>query len=197
MRYLKDSFTDQNPRAKFWKSQNVIMKNTSTLPFSFYKYLYNWQQKVYVQYFTLKYQNVQLKEISKYFTSRARVSQRLDASLLAVGIVIGSLLTHFNNRLFKERKWDEEPGAMIPIQTFLFKRIYTSIITINYVALLYYVGLYIEDKDLAPNIDLTQISQGRIYRRFLVRQYCRKQEYSKKRKGKYDFLEISPEYARN
>ena len=62
--------------------------------------------------------------------------------------------------------------------------------------MLYYIGLFVEDKDLNTYLDLTQLSQGRKYRRFLVMQYARKQRYLMKKDTRYDFLEISSEYGK-
>ena len=192
MRFLKDSFISKNPRQRFWESQYASHRRHRLMPFNLIKYLFDYGERLQVNNILLvDGKNWFWKGIEKYIPNRMNVSDRGQLGFFVFGVLLGSLFQSFEARLWKEKKWDIEPGCQIPLRKPFTVRAYKWLIDLKLKPLLYYVGLFIEDIDLDTNVDLTQISEGRKYRRFLVMQYARKMRYNLRRDSRYDFLEIS------
>lgn len=111
--------------------------------------------------------------------------------------IAGCSTHHTETKLWKEKKWDKEPGAIIPLRKNPALRFWNYVVEYKYKPMLYYFGLFLREKDLDPQIDLGQFALGRKYRRFLLMEYSRRQSLAKFREQKYDFLEISPMYGKD
>lgn len=198
MRFFNDSHNDKNPRAYFWENQYASHRRHLLNPFTIVKYFYDIKPRVYTAHILLyESRNFLWEGLSKYISARRNPSVRTQMMFFALGCIVGSFLHNFESRLWKEKKWDQEAGHMIPLREKLLTRTYNYIWNLKVLPFLYYYGLFVEDKDLDTFVDLTQISGGRLYRRYLCMQYSRKMRYRLNRDDRYDFLEISPSYSKD
>jgi hypothetical protein len=166
-------------------------------PFSFSKYNQLTGRRFYQYSTILKVRPFLWQSLYKYIPSSKNFEYFLSLRLFILGILSISCFYHFESRLWKERKWDREAGQTIPIRNRLILRAYNYIYNIKILPFLYYFGINVEDVDLNIQVDIKQISEGRLYRRFLCMQYARKMGYQKFRKSSYDFLEVSENYGQD
>ena len=198
MRYLKDSFSEINPRGRFWESQFASHRRHLLVPFHMNKMFYDYEPRYYTNNVLLvDGKNWLWQGIEKYIPYKHNITDKVHGFLFLGGVLIASIIHHFESRLWKEKKWDKESGCSIPLRRPAMIRAWNWLVEIKLKPILYYIGLFIEDQDLDTNLDLSHITQGRKYRRFLVMQYCRKMRYNLRRDNRYDFLEISPSYKRD
>mmetsp|Transcript_12613 Transcript_12613/g.12694 ORF Transcript_12613/g.12694 Transcript_12613/m.12694 type:complete len:136 (+) Transcript_12613:191-598(+) len=118
-------------------------------------------------------------------------------NVLWIGILIGFIFHHINTKLWKERIWDKEPGAVIPFRNGTAIRAKNYIVNYTIRPFIYYFGLFIKELDLDSTIDLAQAQAGRKYRRYLFMEYARRNSLDKFRDKNYDFLEISRMYGKD
>lgn len=187
-----------NPRSKFWASQYASTRYQRMLPLSPFKPFYHWKDRAFVfNYLWNHHYNSLMEGIGMYVPKAQKPSHWPEVAVLISGFFIGCCWHHFEVRLWKERKWDQVPGQIIPMRKSTFERAYNWIVNVKIVPNLYYIGLFVEDKDLDTQIELSQFVQGRKYRRYLVAEYARRNIYRAQRDNSYDFLEISPMYGKD
>ena len=196
IRHPKDSGPEKNPRGAYWETQYASQRRYRLVPFNINKYLYDYEARGFTNYTLWISRNWLWEGIGKYVPLRLNITGRVEVYFMCAGVIIASVLHHLDVRLWKEKKWDLEPGARLPLRRPLMFRAYHWMINIKLLPMLYYIGLFIEDKDLDTNVDLQQIAEGRLYRRFLIMQYARKMRYNLRRDSRYDFLELSPSHNR-
>jgi hypothetical protein len=137
------------------------------------------------------------QSIYRYIPAKKNLGPIIEIRMFIIGVFLMSTYFHIESRLWKERKWDKEPGEILPLRNRIFLRAYNHFYHVKILPFLYYFGLNIEDVDLNIHVDIQQISIGRLYRRFLCMQYARKMGYIKFRNSNYDFLEISENYGKD
>lgn len=198
MRYWKDSFIEINPRARFWNSQIAAQKRHRLMPFSLVKPLFNWQERTKIFYYAnFMHWNTFFEGISVYVPRRLKLHFWGELVVFLGFFALGSAVHHFETKLWKEKKWEKDPGCVIPFRKPALVRFYNWLVEVKIKSNLYYIGLFTEDKDLEPHLDLQQFVEGRKYRRFLIAEYSRRNFLSAQRNESYDFLEISPMYGKD
>jgi hypothetical protein len=149
----------------------------------------NIMMRNYIAFF--KHWSPLMEGINLYIPKRKKLLFSPHWWVFVGGFVIGSALHRVELRLWKERKWDKEPGCMIPVRQALPVRVYNYLFIMKWVTFLYYNGLFINEKDLTTHLELEHIYQGRKYRRTLAMEYVFKEKQMKLRDDRYDFLNLS------
>jgi hypothetical protein len=197
MRYYKDSSKEHNYRARFWQSMLTVHKPYRLYPFAFARLSANFYHSPF-HYINLVDSGPKMwKYLYKYIPSSLFFQHWQSTKVFICSVLLFSLIFHFESRLWKEKKFDKEPGQMIPLRNRFLFRAYHYLIDIKLKPLLYYTGIWIQQEDLAMEVDIEQIATGRLYRRFLCLQYARKMGYSVYRNSSYDFLEVSENYGKD
>ena len=197
MRYYKDSSSIYNYRESFWNSQAITQAPHKLHPFSFSKYTHLTNDRIFHYSLLLRNRPYLWQSLYRYIPAKKNLGPIFELRLFMIGIFIISTLFHIESRLWKERKWDREPGEILPLRNRSVVRAYHYIYNIKLIPFLYYFGLNISDNDTNIHVNIQQVSQGRLYRRFLCMQYARKMQYLKFRNSDYDFLEISENYGKD
>mmetsp|Transcript_25684 Transcript_25684/g.44987 ORF Transcript_25684/g.44987 Transcript_25684/m.44987 type:complete len:195 (-) Transcript_25684:8328-8912(-) len=194
MRFYKDSLHNVNPRAFYWYRQDLSQRRHKLLPFSIIRYCQgaidrfgHFGTSFYFHY------NPFIEGLSMHRNREFLQSYNTKVFLAgALGFVVVNAVLLFETRLWKERKWDEEPGCRIPLRNRHAERLYNQVVNVWLLPNLMYYGLIVADRDLNPSVDANQISGGRRFRHFLVAEYVRKEKLKANRDTRYDFLELAP-----
>jgi hypothetical protein len=197
MRYYKDSSSIYNYRETFWDSQIFSQGSQKLHPFTFGKYSNLSYEGPHIYNLILRNRPYLWQSIYRYIPAKKNLGPIIEIRMFIIGVFLMSTYFHIESRLWKERKWDKEPGEILPLRNRIFLRAYNHFYHVKILPFLYYFGLNIEDVDLNIHVDIQQISIGRLYRRFLCMQYARKMGYIKFRNSNYDFLEISENYGKD
>lgn len=197
MRFFKDSSKEHNYRARYWYGMMMSQRFYRLYPFAFIRSIVLTKHGVY-HYSTLLRSNSELwKQLYKYIPSKYFFMNWQSVKVFYCSVLLFSLAYHIESRLWKERKFDKEPGQTIPLRNKLPYRLYYYLYEIKLKPVLYYMGIWIQKEDIVMDVNIEQIQMGRLYRRFLCLQYARKMGYSIYRNSSYDFLEISENYGRD
>jgi hypothetical protein len=197
MRLLKDSNAFRNPRALFWAMQEGARRSNRLQPFSRIRFLYKIEERgraIYYAYW--KHYRVLHEGLSIYIPFAKKATEWPVAICFLLGYTIGSFANNCEKKQWKENKWFEEPGSMIPIRKGLMLRLWNYLIEIKFKPTLYYFGLFVEDEDLNTHVEVQQFGEGRKFRRYLIQEFIRREQLAKLRDDRYDFLEISPKHGK-
>lgn len=198
MRFKKDSISNLNPRAMYWQRIDYTQRRYKILPFSIVRLLQESLEKT-AHYFSVWYYhyNPMIEGLNMHrHRELKQIIYNRQFLLGACAFLVVSTVLHFETRLWKEKKWDEERGYRIPMRHRHTRRLFNQVVNVWVLPTLMYFGLMMENKDLDPSVDANQITGGRQFRRFLVSDYIRKQNLVSKRDSRYDFLELSPEHGK-
>jgi hypothetical protein len=197
MRYAKDSSALFNPRQFYWQDLYNTQRRYITRPFSIATIqksaLIGMISKNVVAYFY--HWNRLLESVNLYLPKNKRILFSPHWMVFSAGFIIGCTLHFIDTRLWKERKWDAEPGVMLPVRRPFLHRIYMQYIKMKWSMFLYYHGLFLDKKDLDMALNIEHIAQGRMYRRTLAMEYAYKEKRMKMRDDRYDFLDFSAQHG--
>ncbi|CAG9317655.1 unnamed protein product [Blepharisma stoltei] len=197
VRFFKDSFVDMNPRGIYWELQSRVLKrNRLWVSMPRIPPIRRDAFQIFMVAVT-KHWNYLFEGISMYVPRSLRYAELGAYGFLWIGLLIGIIFHHTETKLWREKIWDKEPGAVIPLRRNFFVRAKNYILNYNVKPFIYYFGLFIKERDLDSTIDLAQAQAGRKYRRFLFMEYARRNSLEKFRDKNYDFLEISKMYGKD
>ena len=197
MRYAKDSFALFNPRQFYWEDLYLIQRRYLTRPFN----LIIFQRSVFVSMIAKHvvafcyHWNRLLESVNLYLPKNKRLVFSPHWLVFSAGYVLGCVLHSYSVRVWKEQKWDSEPGLMLPVRRPFLQRTWKYYITMKWCMFLSYHGLFLDKDDLDMALQIEQIYSGRMYRNTLALEYAYKQKKMKLRDDRYDFLDFSPQYG--
>ena len=199
MRYSKDSSAFFNPRQFYWEDLHITQRRYLTRPFSFVNFrkpmLITLVSKHAVAFFY--HWNRLLESASLYLPKNKRLVFSPHWLVVSAGFVLGSALHALDTRLWIEKKWDSDPGLMMPMRKSFLKRMINHYFFKKWNMFLYYHGLFLNRMDLDMAFELEQVNQGRMYRKTLAMEYAYKQKKMKLRDDRYDFLDFSAQHGQN
>lgn len=197
MRLLKDSHAFINPRGLFWNMQLGARRNNRLMPFPRMRLFDGLTSRGRTMYYAYwKHYKVLYEGLNKYVPYANKATEWPVSIWFLIGYTIGSIGFNWSKKLWKENKWFEEPGCMIPVRKGVAARFWNYIVEIKFKPLAYYFGLFMEEADLNTHVEVQQFGEGRKFRRYLIQEFIRRQDLIKIRDDRYDFLEISPKHGK-
>ena len=197
MRYAKDSFALFNPRQFYWEELFITQRRYLTRPLTFATFQrFNVSDMLSKNITVFFYHYNRLMEsVTLYLPKNKRLVFSPHWWVFSVGFGLGCVLHDWEARLWKERKWDVEPGSMLPVRRPTLRRVLFYCIFMKWKMMLYYNGLFVNQKDLDMYMDVEHLAQGRLYRRTLAMEYAYKEKRIAMRDDRYDFLDLTPQHG--
>jgi hypothetical protein len=156
-----DAREDVNPRAYFWNQYENSFDRTRVYGFSFHRFLTRIGQQYATRRNVVFYHwNHHMETTGMYVPNRFKVSVKTHIIVFGSCIILGSIAQSFEYRLWKERKWDKEPGGRVPMRKHIIERAYNSLVNYYLRPFMYKHAIRSIEKDFTP-LELEHFSGGR------------------------------------
>lgn len=114
-RMMKDSLVWVSPRQDFWTAQENAMNQQRRMPFTYAKHLYRYREKAAQRVIAFtKHFNPLWDNLSMYVPKSLKGIYWSELMAFWAGVLVIGFIHAWEHQLWKERKWDKEPGCPIP-----------------------------------------------------------------------------------